>query len=222
MNFNKIFEWMDDLSKIPNLIDIDKNDFKNFLHLINHFKSYEDYERFMILMKSIPTIEQVESLTHSNINLFFFELLETLGYFNLLDQTQKYHLFVEACSHDSVDIALLILSNDIDLIGVKELMLNYLSDVGTNTEYVIFRKIWEKNIIKFNQEEIKSMFISILKSLNIEFIEWYNSLNLVNLEDDDIKKYIGWNILEKSIDIEDLQIAHFICSLYLKNKKTKV
>ena len=47
--------------------------------------------------------------------------------------------------------------NDIDMEGVKELMLNYMAEVGSDSEYIIFRWIWEKNEINFTKDEIDDL-----------------------------------------------------------------
>lgn len=193
------------------------DDLKKIVNLINQFDTYDEFCEFMQIMKSIPTVKQITELTHTNTNLFLFKFLKSSGYFNLLDDKQKYNLFVEACYHDSIDITMLIFSTSIDLEGVKKFMQNYLSQVATSTEYMIFRKIWEKNIIQFNHDQIEKMFFYILKSSNIEFIEWFYSLNLINLKSDRIKKKIGWDILDRATNNDDYKIAIFICSQYITN-----
>lgn len=216
MNFNDTIgleeiEKMGSWENFQNLDDLEK-----LINLIKQFESYDKFCEFIQIMKSIPTLKQITELTHTNTNLFFFEFLKSSGYFNLLDKEQKYHLFVEACSHDSIDIAMLIFSTSIDLEGVKEFMKNYLAQVAASTEYMIFRKIWEKNVIQFNQEEIEEMFFHILCSSNLEFIEWFYSLNLIHLNDTRIKEKIGWDILDKASNNDDYRKAIFICSQYIK------
>lgn len=196
-----------------------RNDLKKFFNIISQFDSYESFYKFMITLKSIPTVNQIDEWTKSNSNLFFFEFLQSQGYFKLLDPIQKYQLFVTACSYDSIDIAMLILNNDIDLEGVKKLMLNYLIQVGYNTEYIIFRQIWEKNIIHFNLEEIETIFFNILKTSNLEFVEWFYSLNLINFKNLRIKEKIGYEILENAENASDFAVAKFICSKYLDIQK---
>jgi hypothetical protein len=216
MNFNEII-GLDEIEEFGNWESFKNyDDLVKFINIIKQFDSYEKLFQFISIMKSIPTISQVTELTHSNTNLNIFEVLKSQGYFNLLDPIQKYHLFVEACSHDSIDICMLIFSTSIDLEGVKEFMQNYLVQVGTNTEYIIFRKIWEKNIIQFNQQEIEEMFFYILKTSNIDFIEWIFSLNLINLRDNRIKKQIGTEILTNTNNNNDFKIAILICSQYIK------
>jgi len=192
------------------------NELKTFINFFNSFDSYKSFYKFMMIIKSIPTIEQIDNLTKSNKNFKMIELIASQGYFKLLNPIQKYHLFVTACSHDSIDIAMLIFNNDIDLEGVKELMIVYLAQVGGNTEYMIFRKIWEKNIINFNLEEIEKIFFSILKSSNLEFVEWFCFLNLININDNKIKEKIGFDILANADNYQDFIVSKFICSLYSK------
>ena len=214
---------LEDLDSLSNSINFTNMDnLKKFLNIISQFDSYESFYKFMIIFKSIPTIKQVDDLAKSSSNLYLFEFLKSQGYFKLLEPTQKYHLFTTACSHDSIDIAMLIFNyTDIDLEGVKEFMLNYLVQVGTNTEYIIFRKIWEKNIIHFNPEEIEEIFFFILKNSNLEFVEWFCSLNLIDLKNKRIKQKIGNKILENVETTLDFQVAKFISSLYLKLYKNE-
>ena len=60
------------------------------------------------------------------------------------------------------------------------------------------------------------MFFNILKSSNLEFIEWFCSLNLIELNDTRIKEKIGWEILDKASNNDDYKKAIFICSQYIK------
>ena len=205
-------DLLGNFKSLQNLDNLDK-----FINLICQFDTYDKFVQFVDIMKYIPNVKQITKLTHTNTNLFFFEFLKSSGYFNLLNEEQKYHLFVEACSHDSIDIAMLIFSTSIDLDGVREFMQNYLVQVATCTEYMIFRKIWEKNVIQFTYTEIEEMFFHILKSSNLEFIEWVCSLNLIDLMNDNIKEKIGWVILDKASNNDDYKTAIFICSQYIKN-----
>ena len=213
-NQNLNLEDLNYLSNLYNFKNLDE--LKTFINFFQNFDSYESFYKFMTSIKSIPTIEQIDNLTKSNENFNKFEFIESQGYFKLLNPIQKYHLFVTACSHDSIDIAMLIFNNDIDLEGVKELMLKYLVPVGGNTEYMIFRKIWEKKLINFNLEEIEEIFFLILKTSNLEFVEWFCSLNLININDDKIKEKIGSDILANAVDYQDFMVSKFICSLYTK------
>ena len=216
MNFNDTI-GLDEIEKMGSWENFkNPDDLEKLINLIKQFESYDKFCEFIQIMKSIPTVKQITELTYTNTNLFFFKFLKSSGYFNLLDPIQKYHLFVEACSHDSIDIAMEIFSTSINLEGVKEFISNYLAQVATSTEYIIFRKIWEKNIIKFNQEEIEEMFFHILDSSNLEFIEWFCSLNLIDLKDTRIKEKIGWDILDKATNNDDYRKAIFICSQYIK------
>ena len=219
MNFEEFIKT-EDFEQFSNWGNfMDSNNLKKFINLIKQFDSYEKFYEFMTLMKSIPTISQITKLTHTDSNLFIFEYLQSQGYFNLLDSTQKYYLFVEACEYESINIAMLIFSNSIDLEKVKIFMKNFLTQFGNNSEYIIFKKIWEKNIIIFNQKEIEEIFFSILKSTNIEFIEWFYSLNLINLKDEKISEQINFKILMNASNSDDYKVAIFICTqfLYLKN-----
>ena len=60
------------------------------------------------------------------------------------------------------------------------------------------------------------MFFNILKSSNLEFIEWFCSLNLIDLNDTKIKEKIGCDILDKTTNNDDYIKAIFICSQYIK------
>ncbi len=215
MNFNDPIN-LDELNHLCGLTNFASlTELETFINFVNKFDSYESFFKFMMIMKTIPTIEQIDELTKSNTNFKMFESLQSQGYFKLLSPIQKYHLFVSACSHNSIDIAMLIFNNDIDLEGVRELMLNYLAEVGGNVEYVIFRNIWEKKIINFNLEEIEQLFFSILKSSNLEFVEWFCSLNLINLNEDRIREKIGFDVLGNADNHDDYVVAKFICSQYL-------
>lgn len=215
MNFDETI-GLDEIALLGNWNSFQNiDDLEKFIDLIAQFDTCDKFIKFMNIIKFIPTIKEITEFTHINDNLFFFEFLKTSGYFNLLDPTQKYHLFVEACSHDAIDIAMVIFSTSIDLEGVKEFMQNYLAQVATSTEYMIFRKIWEKNIIQFNRDEIEDMFFHILKSSNLEFIEWFCSLNLIDLKDKKIKDKMGWDILNKATNNDDYKTAIFICSQYM-------
>lgn len=193
----------------------DFNDLEKLINFAEKFNSYEDFLKFLNIIQSFPTVEQLDQFAKSNINLEFFKILQSKGYFKLLDEIQKYHLFVTACSYDSIDIAIIILNNGVDLECLKEFALNYLIQVGGNSEYVIFRKIWEKKLLNFNQSELTECFFYVLKSSNLEFVEWFCSLNTIYLENPKIKKRIECEILENLENVHDFQIAKFICKKYL-------
>lgn len=212
INNSRMYNW----SNWSNWSDYQNvNNLKKIINIVNHFDSYTKFKKFMKIMEHIPTISQVSELTHDNRNLFFLKFLQTQGYFNLLDPIQKYYLFIEACTYNSINIAILIFSNLNDLDGVKEFMLNYLAQVGTETEYKIFRKIWEKNILQFNQEEIEELFFNILKTSNIEFIKWFYSLNLINLTNVRIRERIHLEILMNASNNDDYKTIIFIFSQYV-------
>lgn len=182
------------------------------------FNDPNDFMNFLEIIKNIPTLNDVDILCKSNTNFFYLDNLASLGYFNLLCPIQKYHLFETACAYESVDIAMLIYKNDIDLEGVKELMLNFLAEVGGSSEYYIFRWIWEKNQIEFTQDEIMECFTKILKTGNLEFAQWICSLNLINFLDVSVKKIIGENVLELASTQGDYEIAKLICEKCLENQ----
>lgn len=173
---------------------------------------------FIEIMQNIPTIIQVEELVESNENLPYIEKLASLGYFKLLDSEQIYHLFVNACVYESVDIALLLYKHNIDLIGVKELMCNYLVESGTNSDYFIFRWIWEKAQICFTYEEKINCFIKILKSNNLEFAEWFYLNTNISLKDTEIKHKIAYEVLEHTNTKQDFLMGKFISEQYSKIK----
>lgn len=153
-----------------------------------------NFFEFVEIMKTIPKPEEIDILCRTNINLNYLEKLASLGYFKLLSPIQIYHLFTTACGYESIDIAMLLYQNNIDLDAVKEFMINYLSEVAQESEYVLFRWIWEKNEIVFNQEEIEECFIKILKVNNLEFADWYYSQGKINIKNENIKKNIKRNI----------------------------
>ena len=131
------------------------------------FNEFNKFIKLIEIIKNIPTLEQIDELCKYNTFLSPIENLSSQGYFKLLTPIQKYHLFATACAHESVDIAMLLYKNDIDMKGVKELMLNYMVEVGSDSDYIIFRWIWEKNQINFTKNEITDCLIKILKSGNL-------------------------------------------------------
>ena len=184
------------------------------------FNEFNKFNKLIEIMRSIPMLEQMDELCKYNINFQPIENLASQGYFKLLTPIQKYHLFATACAHASIDIVMLLYKNDIDMEGVKELMLNYMAEVGSDSEYIIFRWIWEKNEINFTKDEIDDCLIKIFKSGNLEFVEWFCSLsnpNIIDWNDSDLKKRIGYEVLEFVDSKEDYIIAKYICEQYMKN-----
>jgi hypothetical protein len=178
-----------------------------------------DFFEFIEIIKNIPKPDEIDELCKSNINFNYLDNLASNGYFKLLSPIQKYHFFSTACAYESIDIAMLLYKNDIDMNGVKELMLNFMVEVGSNCEYVLFRWIWEKNQINFTQDELNDCFIKILKSRNLEFIEWiFSQSDIINLKDNDIKKRIAFEVLEYSDTKEDFEIAKYICEQFIAIK----
>jgi hypothetical protein len=150
-----------------------------------------DLTEFLEIMSTIPKPDFVDNLCKFNENLIYIEKLATIGYFKLLSPIQIYHLFTTACGYESIDIAILLYSNGIDKDAVKEFMINFLAEVSEPNEYVLFRWIWEKNDINFTKEEIEECFIKILKKNNLEFADWFFSLNLINIKDNNIKNKLA-------------------------------
>jgi hypothetical protein len=180
-----------------------------------------DFFEFIEIIKNIPKPDDIDELCKSNVNFCYLDNLAILGYFKLLTPIQKYHLFATACAYESIDIAMLLYKNDIDMEGVKELMLNFMAEEGSNSEYVIFRWIWEKKYINFTQEELNDCFIKILKSGNLEFVEWFCSQpNTIDWNDNKIKERIAIEVLEYSDSKKDFMIAKYICEQYLFMKKS--
>lgn len=177
-----------------------------------------DFFEFIEIMKNIPKPDEIDELCKSNVNFCYLNNLSSQGYFKLLSPIQKYNLFSTACAYESVDIAMLLYKNDLDMEGVKELMLNFMAEVGSNCEYVIFRWIWEKNQINFNQNELNDCFIKILKSRNLEFIEWFCSQSkIIDWNNNAIKERVGLEVLENLDSKEDFMIAKYICEKYMCN-----
>lgn len=178
-----------------------------------------DFFEFIELMKNIPVPDQIDELCKSNTNFIYLDKLASYGYFKLLTPIQKYHLFATACAYESVDIAMLLYKNDIDMEGVKELMLNFMSEVGSNSEYVIFRWIWEKKQVNLSQDEINDCLINIFKSGNMEFAEWFCSQsNLIDWNNNNLKQRIINEVLECLKSKDDYMVAKFICEQYKKSK----
>lgn len=183
-----------------------------------------NFLEFIKIMENIPKPDQIDELCKSNKNFSYIDNLASQGYFKLLTPIQKYHLFVTACAYESIDIAILLFNNDIDMEGVKELMINFMGEVGSNSEYVIFRWIWEKNLIKFSLDEITNCLIKILKSGNFEFIEWFSSVeNIIDWNDENFRKKLSVEFFEcDNCDncTKDYKIAKFICEKYIKLKNS--
>ena len=175
-----------------------------------------NFFEFLEIMKNIPSPNDIDILCKSNENFYYLDNLTSQGYFKLLTPIQKYHLFTTACAYESVDIAMLLYKNNIDIEAVKEFMLNFMAEVGENSEYVMFRWLWEKKEINFSKEDNIECFIKILKSGNLEFIEWFFSLNIIDLFDQTIKKKIFNEILECANSYDDYMIGKVICEEYLK------
>jgi hypothetical protein len=184
-----------------------------------NFFEFFDFFEFIEIMKNIPKPHQIDELCKCNFNFIYLDNLASQGYFKLLTPIQKYHLFSTACAYESVDIAMLLYKNDIDLEGVKGLMMNFLAEVGSNPEYVIFRWIWEKNQINFISDEIDECLIKILKSGNLEFIEWFClQPNIINWDNNNLKTRIINEVLEFADTKEDYIVAKYICEQYKKNR----
>lgn len=195
-----------------------KSEENQFYELSKIFDSYEEFYNFLRIMITIPTIKQINKLSESDINIYLFEFLESKSYFKILSFQQKFNLFKEACSNKSIDIAILIFANlvnfkEIEQINqIKDYIINNLLNSKDYLKFIIFKKIWDTDIILFNQEENEKIFLLILKSSNIEFIKWFISLNIINFKEERIKQLIGWEVLE---NIDDFNVAIFICSLYI-------
>lgn len=177
-----------------------------------------DFLKFIELMKTIPMPEEIEELCKSNTNFVYLDNLASQGYFKLLTPIQIYNLFTTACAYESIDIAMLLYKNNIDMEGVKELMVGFMTEVGSNSEYVIFRWIWEKKQIKLSQDEINDCLINILKSGNLEFADWFCSLPNVINSNNNIKQRIVNEVLKYSNSKEDYILAKFISEQYLKKQ----
>ena len=174
-----------------------------------------DFYEFLEIMKTIPKPDFIDNLCKNNQNLVHLEKIATIGYFKLLNPIQIYHLFTTACGYESVDIAMLLYMNDIDKDAVKEFMINFLAEVGGNTEYVLFRWIFEKNEINFTKEEFEECFVKILKVNNLEFADWIYSLNFINIKNDKIKNQLAIELLSIANNNQSFLTAKWICEKYL-------
>ena len=180
--------------------------------------NFENFFDFIEIIKNLPKPNEVDELCKSNLNFFYLDYLSSLEYFKLLTPIQIYHLFSTACAYESIDIAMLLYKNNIDMIGVKELMINFMAEVGSDSEYVLFRWIWEKNNIVFTNNEINECLIKILKTGNIEFIEWFLSIpDIIKWNNLNLKKQIANEILETASYKKDFIIAKYICKKYSEN-----
>ena len=172
---------------------------------------------FFKIIENMPTIDEFDELCKSDLNLSYLNNFEDYGYLNLLTPLQKYHLFTTACGYESVNIALLLCKNNIDNNALKEFMINFLSEVGGSNEFIIFKYIFEKKEINFSFDELNKCFYNIIKTCNLDFIEWFYSLNLINLNNDDTKKMIS-EVLKDAHYYEDFIVAKYLCNLYIKLK----
>ena len=185
---------------------------------MENFEDFEKLWQFIEIMKLIPLPNQIDELCKSNLNLPIIEKLASGGYFKLLSSIQIYHLFVTACGYESVDIAMVLYNNSIDMDALKEFIVNFFTEVGGNSEYIMFRWIWEKNQIQFSPDELELCFINIIKTANIEFIEWFCGLNMIDLDSLNIKQFISGEILSNASSYLDYKVSQCICSLYLQKQ----
>lgn len=176
-----------------------------------------DFFEFVEIMKTIPKPEQIDLLCKSNTNLNYLEKLASEGYFKLLSPIQIYHLFTTACGYESIDIAMLLYSNGIDKDCVKEFMINFFAEVAQESEYVLFRWIWEKHNIVFNQEELEECFVKILKANNLEFADWFYSLGKINIQNEQFRQLVSEEVLANAESHIQYQTAKWICEKYLVN-----
>ncbi len=176
-----------------------------------------DFFDFLEIMENIPKPQDIDELVKSNENFAYLDMLASEGYFKLLSSMQKYHLFTTACAYQSFDIAILLYKNKINSEALRVFMINFLTEQGSSTDYMVFRWICEKKKIIFSQEEIIKCFFNILKSSNVEFVEWFCSSDLVkqiDLLDLDVKQQIGLEILSNAESHSDYQIGKIICEKY--------
>ena len=171
-----------------------------------------NFIEFMNIMKKIPTYTDIDNLCKDDNNYDFICSFAHHRYFTLLSPEQIYNLFTTACSHDAIEISKILFKQNIDLVGVKNLMLNYMSEVGSETEYLLFKWIWETRKIIFTNNEINECFINILKTRNMEFIQWFYSLDLINLTN--IKNDIANKVLENATNTDQFIVASWICWQY--------
>jgi len=183
---------------------------------------FDKFIEFLQIMEKIPKINDIDELCKNNNNLIYLNYLSSLGYFKLLCPIQKYHLFSTACAHNSIDIAILLYKNNIDFYALKEFMLNYLAVNSSDSDYVIFRWIWEKKQIIFSNEDNIDFLIKILKAGNLEFIEWFCSLNIINYSNINIKNKIINEVLNFANSQKDYLVAKFISKKYLYYKNLNI
>ena len=194
--------------------DLEKT--KSLLILSNYFDSKEQLLYFIELIKLLSSsYQQINELAKSDNNFQLFKMLDIFNYLNIFNSLQLYNLFVIACLENSTNIALLLIDKEIYTDSLKEFMKNYLSKIGNN--FIIFKKIWEKNIIIFDQEDIEIIFFNILKSLNIEFIKWFYSMKQINLNDNRIKNKIGTEILEFAENKQDFIVIMCLLQFYIND-----
>jgi len=113
----------------------------------------------------------------------------------------------------------ILLTTNFSRDGLKNFMIVYLSEVN---EYAIFKWIYEKYNITFNDSQNEQILFNIIKTNNIKFLKWFLDKNIINFNKSSF--YEGgfitlkdkiFNIIENNKINENIKII--ILNLYKNN-----
>ena len=145
-----------------------------------------------------PTYRELDEIVRFDSCVCIVEKLVELKYFDSFTQDQIYELFSTACGYNCVDIVKVLYFLNLDYKTLNPLMINFMAEVG---EYNLFRWIYEQDNIIFTENEIIDCFYNIIKSGNLEFLEWFYKLQESNLDKNIINK-IEEFIYKNKINLE--------------------
>jgi len=162
---------------------------------------------------------RVDELTKDDKNYPIFFMLNASNYLKIFTDDQIYFLFVSSCLHHSYNIMKILLTTNFSRDGLKNFMIVYLSEVN---EYAIFKWIYEKYNITFNDSQNEQILFNIIKTNNIKFLKWFLDKNIINFNKSSF--YEGgfitlkdkiFNIIENNKINENIKII--ILNLYKNN-----
>ena len=120
---------------------------------------------------------RIDELTKDDKNYPIFFMLNASNYLKIFTDDQIYFLFVSSCLNHSYNIMKILLTTNFSRDGLKNFMIVYLSEVN---EYAIFKWIYEKYNIIFNDSENDKILFNIIKTNNIKFLKWFLEKNIIN------------------------------------------
>jgi|688.fasta_scaffold1067645_1 hypothetical protein len=171
MNFNENLNLED-------LEDLNYSNNFELINLIQKFDSFDSFCKFMLIMKSIPTFEQISKLASSDENFKFFSLIQSNGYFKLINLRQKFELFKLACLNNSNNIAVLIFNNaycDLNSEEIEKIFFILLE----SSNLTLIKWFCYLNLINIHDDRIK-------KKIGIDILE-----NANNTQDYMVAKFIS-------------------------------